>query len=129
MVKVGRDLRERFAFFQEHAGYIIGERARCALHLARAELAAEDSGWAVEWEWEQDIDDSWMSEAERAKDHEWTCALLKDAGGNVLASLGGICDADRTYRRVVEAELADEALASERHEVRKARECAACLAL
>jgi len=38
-------------------------------------------------------------------------AILKDASGNVIGSLSGIGDPDNNYRRVVEAELALEALA------------------
>jgi hypothetical protein len=42
------------------------------------------------------------------------CCVLKDGDGNVLASLCGITDPDSNYRRVVEAELASEALHNER---------------
>jgi hypothetical protein len=105
-------------FFFENAGWSYDPkkesaqvgRMSCARDLAKAEKIAEQLGWEVEWEWDNDIDDSWMSPEEQAKDHEWLCARLMD-GNTVLEALGGIVDADANYRRVIEAELAAEALA------------------
>jgi hypothetical protein len=46
--------------------------------------------------------------------HEVLWCALVDAEGAQLASLGGTIDPDRDYRRVIEAELALEALGEER---------------
>ena len=102
-------LERAFHFFFENAGYIVGQRAACALSLARAEQYAEDNDWKAVWEWDDDADLSWMSDDERQQEHEVLGCVLKDAAGNVLASLWGIVDADSNYRRVIEAELAAEA--------------------
>ena len=102
-------LERAFHFFFDNAGYIVGQRAACALSLARAEQYAEDQDWTAEWVNDDDADLSWMSEEERQQEHELLGCVLKDAAGNVLGSLWGIVDADCNYRRVVEAELAAEA--------------------
>lgn len=105
--------RKAWQFFMEWAGYCTPPgRTVCAAELARAENEAPMHGITFEWHWEDDFDDSWMSVAERAKDHEWTYCVARGPDGDVLASLGGICDASREYMRVVEAELAAEALAN-----------------
>ena len=104
-------------FFRKHAGYSVrpGEskakgKTRGAQALARAEAEAETRGWTVEWE---DDPEEWWGDVERP--FEVLTAVLRDADGRALASLGGVgmtgtrkTDAD--YRRVIEAELADEAL-------------------
>ncbi len=126
--RAGRSNRARAAkqltadelFFYDNAGFSYKEaietaqvgRIRCAKELALAELTAERLGWEVEWEWDNDIDDSWLTPEEQAKEHEWTCARLWDAEHKtVLAAIGGVVDATPTYQRVIEAELASEALA------------------
>jgi hypothetical protein len=113
-----------FRFFQEHAAGIVGETAKTALALARAEYSAR---WVYRlefvWRHDDDADWSWMDQdcfkGEREKDHEveWcacyrvtTCGECGHEERALLVSLGGIFDADATYRRVVEAELALEAL-------------------
>lgn len=103
-------LREQFRFFHDNAGWSTPPgKAACALSLARAETAAEELGIEFTWETDDDIDDSWMDERERAKPHEWLiCRAV--LGDRVLAALCGIVDPDRTYGRVVEAELAQEAI-------------------
>jgi hypothetical protein len=102
-------------FFREHGGGVVGEAARGALSLARAEREMERRGWRVEWVPDDDADWSWLDqpgfEKEKARDHEVYGAILKDRHGEVLASLWGIFDPDSKYQRVVEAELASEALA------------------
>jgi len=104
-------------FFRKHAGYAVrpGEskakaKTRGAQALARAEAEAEARGWAVVWE---DDPEEWQGDVERP--FEVLTAELRDADGHSLAFLGGNgmtgnrkTDAD--YRRVIEAELADEAL-------------------
>jgi hypothetical protein len=111
------ELARAYRFFRDNAGYIVGERARCALSLARAERDAKEQGIAFRWEWDSDADLSWMSDAERQQEHEVEGCIAyipcPDHGADckhatVLASLWGIVDADSNYRRVVEAELALE---------------------
>lgn len=116
-------------FFYKHGAYsypsgadeAAKERARreAARDLAAAEEHAEDAGWAVEWEHDQDPDISWMDDEQLEEMDrgvtEMLTAVLKDEDGNVLAALGGIHLSARgrrdPYGRVVEAELASEALA------------------
>ena len=114
------------AFFYKHAGWASregltaaqnrGVRRANARSLAEAEAEAERRGWKVAWEddpsgWDSlgDVDPSEVSEV--------LSAVLKDDDGRALASLGSIAfgkgqsvEADRRYGRVIEAELALEAL-------------------
>jgi hypothetical protein len=107
-------LRKRFQFFLANAGYATPPgRAACALGLAKAEAYAEDHEWSFEWVFDDDADLSWMDEAERKLDHEVLGCVVKDADGEVLASLWSIVDPDASYRRVVEAELSSEAMHQE----------------
>jgi hypothetical protein len=80
-----------------------------AMKLAQAEYEAEERGWTVEWDYDNEPYD--MGDAETEMPSEVLVAILKDASGNVIGSLSGIGDPDNNYRRVVEAELALEALA------------------
>src|ERR1039457_1390533 len=98
-----------FHFFFENAGYIVGQRAACALSLARAEQYAEDNAWRAEWVNDDCPDLSRMSDDEQQQPHEVLGCVLKDPAGNVLGSLWGIVDVDHNYGRVIEAELAAEA--------------------
>lgn len=110
-------------FFRGHAGGVVGRATQGALDLARAEREMKKRGWVVTWEPDQDADLSWMDDEERAKDHEVWGAILWDRDpvnmqartprerkAQQLASLWGIVDPDTKYQRVVEAELASEAL-------------------
>jgi hypothetical protein len=107
------------AFFFEHAGYGYGPgetpeqgRKRGAVALAKAEQEATARGWAVEWSEDPDGWDS-LGDIDPETVKEILSAVLKDENGEVLASLGGIVDPDRAYGRVVEAELALEALSEQ----------------
>lgn len=123
-------LVERFRFFLANAGYVVGRRAQGALELARAEARAEDEG--LSFVWEADEDGYWSAvhdgDIKSGGNDEmlWCrcvlpCAICaRHAGTNdpdkcphaqILASLYSIINPDRDYRRVVEAELALEALA------------------
>jgi hypothetical protein len=75
-------------------------------------MAARELEWSFEWEYDHDVDLSWMSAAERKRDHEVLGCILRGADGEVLESLWGIVDADANYRRTIQAELALEADAS-----------------
>jgi hypothetical protein len=92
-------------FFKANAGGVVGQAAKGALNLARAEAYASEHGWRVEWDHEESPDMSGMEDAK-----EVLVAVLKDEGGEVLGSLGNIGDPGRNYSRVVEAELALEAM-------------------
>jgi hypothetical protein len=131
-----RELVTAYRFHRENSASRVGNHAADALDYARAELAARNLGWSVTWEYDPDADLGdhayWCNDQRRADagygadgdrlsffsgyghehDHETTYAVLRDADGEHLASLGGIIDADATYRRTVEAELALEALPS-----------------
>ena len=100
-------------FFYRNAGYCWNSeketeeqgRVRCAKQLAEAEQHAREENWSVIWD--NDFDHV------PSKDYTPnTCesAMLFNEDGEMLASLGCIDDADTNYRRVVEAELALEAL-------------------
>ena len=95
-------------FFYNHAGFVRGKRRQGAESLAHAESVATSEGWQVEWR----HDDSGYLDTRNddVPPTEVLCAVLTDAAGNVLASLGCIGDPSDSYRRVVEAELAAEAL-------------------
>ncbi len=112
-----------YHFFKSNAGYVVGQRAKGALHMAKVErlrLMAEDAGrLSYSWVYDNDTDrgpiDWGWSEKEIARwnqsRHEVEyCDLEID--GECVASLGGIWDADANYRRVVEAELMSEYLSN-----------------
>jgi hypothetical protein len=92
-------------FFKEHGGGRVGHAAEGALHLARAEKYAEDHDWTFEWKDDEGAD---MSGIEDAK--EVLLVALKDQNGKVIGSLGGVADPSKSYARLVEAELALEAM-------------------
>ena len=104
-------LYDRYRFFHEHANYITGRAAECALALARAEERAEKEGLRFEME---DDDLPWDGECAAPQYVLW-CAVYARGGGRAgehLASLGGV-GVDRLhdpYLRVVAAELYAEAL-------------------
>jgi hypothetical protein len=93
--------KARVAFFKKHSG------AQDAEDLARAERIASEQDWKVEWSHDQD---EYQLGDDEEQPNEVLAAVLKDGQGNVLASLSGIGDPSREYQRVVEAELAAEAL-------------------
>ena len=109
------------AFFFEHAGTAyrpdseteLQGRIRGAMDYARAEAKAQRRGITFEWADDWEIgnhkayhgDDSAYSDGE-PETCEWVRML--DANGDVIGSLGCVDDASAEYRRVIEAELADE---------------------
>jgi hypothetical protein len=111
-------------FFYEHAGYSVAQgeteaqgRERGARALAEAEAYAQEHDW--QYAWEHDIDgcigcecDSPECACSTGTPHETLVCILRDADGKMLESLGSICDPSREYGRVVEAELALEAMAA-----------------
>lgn len=114
-----------YLFFLKHAGYSYDPktetpqagRSRCARQLAKAERDARALGYTFEWDDDPDGRDDSDEDVETCE----SCVCLdgevgadEDRNSHILAVLGGICDATREYRRVVEAELALEALAGAR---------------
>lgn len=112
---------QRYLFFKEHAGYVVGRSAEGALSLARAEVLLEQ---AIELEiatvkWEDDDEPyehcgfSDEQIAEKFESNEWTGPLgCVVQVGDDIASLWGIVVGPRgtndPYCRVVAAELAME---------------------
>jgi hypothetical protein len=117
-------------FFYDNAGYsyAYGKESRSsgatrnALLLAQAEKEAKRKGWHVEWSVDQEADITPTDNYFVSGAEHWE-ALLFDADGKLLASLGSIdlgyaygnsgepAYPDTTaYARVVKAELAREAL-------------------
>lgn len=105
-----------YHFFLKHAGYCVkpGEtrrqaRIRCAKELVVAEKRGQAAGFTFEWVPDFDADLSWLEPGQVV--HEVYGCVAYD-GTTVVGSLWGICDPDANYRRVIQAELASEALAS-----------------
>ena len=114
-----------FTFFLANAGFSYDPktetpakgRARCARQLAKAERDAAALGFTFEWDYDQEgcigcSCDSPDCKCSTGEDHECLSCLCRNADGEVVASLSSICEPSREYRRVVEAELAEEALQS-----------------
>ncbi|MGB7728409.1 MAG: hypothetical protein WBL50_10275 [Candidatus Acidiferrum sp.] len=119
-----KQLTDAEFFFYENAGYSYDPkketaeqgRIRCAKQLADAERLAVSYGFTFEWEedWSIGSHRKYYGEDSVYADHEpHTCesCIVRDEDVNVLGSLGCIDDADSNYRRVIQAELADEATA------------------
>lgn len=111
-------------FFYEHAGYSYNAatetaeqgRERCARNLAAAEGIAREAGVSFDWSIDTDADSSEFSDDEPYA--LWECVAY-DCAGNIVASLHAIdfgpdgSPHASDYRRVVEAELADEYISRE----------------
>lgn len=114
-----QDLVRRYRWFRAKAGYVVGERAREALQLAKAERrASQDDSVRFRWESDPCPDLSWASDEEQETIEEVCICLLESRCGScshweTSQCLGGIVnpsmgDATRLY----EAELALEHYAS-----------------
>jgi len=128
--KVAKARKERFnrdvAFFREQAGYSYDPktetpgqgRQRCAEQLAQAKEWAFNHGWRYYWFADPDGciggDCGEMETCNHpcchGTEHTVLCCQLWSAEHKLLASLGSICEPDANYKRVVEAELALEAM-------------------
>lgn len=103
------------SFFYHHAGWSTPPgHVESALGLARAEEEAKRRRWHVRW---MNDEDGWSIRREHLQEtgekaDEVEVAILYDRNNNDLAALGGIIDASTEFKRVVEAELAIEALAN-----------------
>lgn len=106
---IDEDLYERFKFFHENAGGVVGHMAEVALRLARAERKAEAQNLRVSWE---DELEAWDGECPAPP--ILVSARVPRPGNRkfCLASLGmiGLNSWSDTYVRVVRAELLAEAL-------------------
>jgi hypothetical protein len=108
-------------FFFSNAGYSWNPstenrtqgRWKCAREMAQAERAAIDCGMRFEWSADGLTNREWTNEGEEYG--TWQC-LAYDAAGGCVASLCGIDFGNGgepwgdNYKRVVEAELAMEAI-------------------
>ena len=131
MATVSRDLLRRYRFFVRHAGGIVGECAKGALALARAEQWAEDQYLIFKTQPDDQhaycyCDDP-KCKYHEGSTHTWETVgvVLKDPcqqcvdekvdpsdcrHSEILGSLWGIMDPSEDYLRVVRAELALEAM-------------------
>lgn len=109
-------------FFYDHAGYSYRPetetrrqgRRRSARRLAEAEAYAKEHGWSVNWADDWDVDHRKEFDCyDNGGPSTCESAVLRDADDHILGSLGCIDDADKNYRRVIEAELALEAMHNE----------------
>jgi hypothetical protein len=96
--------QQAYLFFLRNA---VRGRSYTARELAKAERDAAALGFTFEWcsDWSCDHQKKFGYEPASCQ----TC-LCRSFHGEVLASLSCIDDADAAYRRVVQAELALEAL-------------------
>jgi hypothetical protein len=120
----GDDARPAVKFFYEHGPSSHNPetqtadegRWESARAYARAEQAGRDAAHSYEWEIDPDIDSSEFSD-ERPSWALWEC-IVYNADREPIGSLSGIdfgrdgMPSDNPYRRVVEAQLSMEALAS-----------------
>lgn len=105
-------------FFYDNAGYSHDPKTQTeeqghvetAQALARAELFAVENGWIFTWELDPHADpNDWDGEGPMGEE-AWGC-ILTVPGDSRTESLWSIWDPTREYQRVVQAELALEALA------------------
>jgi hypothetical protein len=114
--------RARIEFFAAHAGYGTPPgRMMCAKSLADAEEWALANGVEAEWEFDPYVDTSWADAETLAKLDDGTYEYLQCgvSFGERTAGLGGIVVDinDKTYPRVVEAELFSELMTVEAYRV------------
>jgi len=110
-------LYKRFRFFKEHAGFATPPgRAACAIALARAEVAAQDAGIAFVYKLDSEVNWALGRDGEYHASPAFVLHAIfedEDEQQRSLAAIGGVdAEADAAFYRVVEAELADTALAA-----------------
>jgi len=105
--RINPKLKSAYDFFYKNSGRVGAGRKESAIDLARAEAIAEELGW--ECRWEDDQEEYQLGDEEEMPNEVLTCVLY-DEDDEVLSSLGGVGDPSKTYGRIVEAELASEAL-------------------
>jgi hypothetical protein len=113
--------KQAIKFFVEHAGFSYDPKTQTpaqgkalrARALARAERQAANLGFTFEWSEDSCIGCDCSSDTcacGHGDPHECLCCIVRNAEGKVIGSLGSICEPSREYRRVIEAELAQEGL-------------------
>ena len=128
MTRTLENLTEAEQFFYHHAGFSYDPKVetpeegklRCAHELFIAETDARMQGFYFEWSEDDgcagcdcgsdDCQCSFTGGVVTEDHRPLVCIAYSEPGGEVRASLGGICGADANYRRVVQAEVALEAL-------------------
>lgn len=121
--KYPQEIKDAFRFFHANAGCVVGRRAVGALELARAETRAKEMGLVFSWEpeefpWDGDVPLAPTDLLEFVACCRWEETFPHLTGNarsehrRTLASLGMVATTSYhdPYRRVVEAELAREAL-------------------
>jgi hypothetical protein len=111
-------LEDNVKFFFDHAGWNYNPktetkkegRIRCARSLADAEQLAQSYGLQFRWQDDWAVGDHTREFDYKSNPSTCESCVCEDGEDNVLASLSCIDDADDNYRRVVEAELALEAI-------------------
>jgi hypothetical protein len=98
-------MTEAERFFYDHGGWPGG-----AAKLAAAERFAQRNGWQFTWAVDEYDDCNFAERIERFRGPAWYCVLRGAEGRTVLASLTCIELPSKTYKRIVEAELALEAM-------------------
>lgn len=114
-----------YLFFLRNAGFSYDPKtqtpqqgkAATARKLAKAERDARALGYTFEWDFDLDGCQGCDCTSQECvcstgADHETLSCICRDSCGTVVQSLSSICEPSREYRRIVEAELAEEALAS-----------------
>lgn len=105
-------MMQAYKFFKANAGGIVGQCAAGALALAKAEEWAQAEEVTIEWMPDDDADEGNLCQCKECV--EWRESNGMDVWGCVLTlgdesvSLWGIERPSDEYRRVVEAELAQE---------------------
>jgi hypothetical protein len=123
IAKARKALTPAQLFFYERGGYSYDPktettdegRIRRAIELAQVEAYGHNLGYTFAWDDDWEVGNHFVFYGYSYRNGEpKTCehCCCKDAEGNVVASVGCIDDATPQYRRVIEAELADEALSS-----------------
>ncbi|MCP3994811.1 MAG: hypothetical protein GY722_07080 [bacterium] len=126
---MNQELLREYRHQKEWSGYVVGRRAAGALAKSRAYLAIKnDPSYRFRWEPDDCADWSWLYEqtddhdgdgllfprsAREGENWQEVCILEKRCGScgawECIASLCGIHNPDDNYKRVVEAELSEEA--------------------
>ena len=111
-----RRMTKEERFFYDHAGFSYDPKTetraqgkrRCAESLARAEdwREQEEADGTLTIEWLAD-DLPWDGDGDYVPNEVLGCVITI---GDETVSLWGIADPDASYRRVIEAELANEAM-------------------
>lgn len=118
-----KTLEQDVQFFYDNAGFSYDPKTeteeegkkKCAIALAEAETSARNNGIFFHWEVDTEIDSREFNK-QRPYYELWICTCRHPETGVILACLCGI-DFGRNkgpfgqpYKRVIEAELAQEAL-------------------